>query len=94
MKNSRKSTRTIRRAALGASVCALALAACGGGGGGNAATAPGASATQSVPASVSSSVVALVDWASQLPPSDVTPPLATTSFTPPVSDTIQPIPIL
>lgn len=93
MEHHGKTTRALRRATLGACACALALAACGGGGG-SAAPAAGASTAQSVPAAASTSVAALVGWASQLPQSDVAQPLATTSFTPPVSDTTQPMPIL
>lgn len=76
----------------GAVLCTAALAACGGGGSGTmgSQTPP---ALDAVPASASTSVQALVSWASQLPPSDLTQPLSTASFTPPVDDTAQPMPV-
>ena len=81
-----KSTGQSFRRAIGLALCTSAVAACGGGGGGG----PSSAATSGVPAAVSSSVAALVAWASQLPQSDSAEPLSTTSFTPPVSDTAQP----
>jgi len=84
--------------ALGLSVCTLGLAACGGGGGagGSSAGMPSTSpqASDSVPAAASSSVTALVTWASQLPQSEVAQPLSTASFTPPVSETTEPMPLM
>jgi hypothetical protein len=96
MKTLRKSTRPPWRVTVAASAGALALVACGGGSGGGSgsAAAPGASAVTSVPAAASTSVTALVTWASTLPQSDVTQPLATASFSPPESDTMDALPIL
>ena len=70
--------------------CAFGVAACGGGGSGTQVPA----ATASVPAAISTSVAALVTWASELPQSDTAEPLSTASFTPPVSDTTLPMTIM
>ena len=93
MKSLTKSQGALRRASLGAAASVLALAGCGGGSGGGM-PAPGAGAANSVPAAASTSVAALVGWASQLPQSEVAVPLGTATFTPPVSDTTEPMPIL
>jgi hypothetical protein len=87
----------IKRSLAGASVlavCAVGLAACGGGGGGNGNTPTAPQTLDSVPAAASSSVAALVTWASQLPQSDVTQPLSTAGFTPPIDDTAEPMPLM
>jgi hypothetical protein len=89
-----KSTRQILRRTLVAALAGLGVSACGGGGSGTQAAAAPSSALDSVPPAASTSVGALIAWASHLPRSDVAEPLSTSTFTPPVDDTAEPTPIM
>jgi hypothetical protein len=79
---------------LWAAAAALAVAGCGGGSGSASTTTDATSSSSgSLPPAASQSVAALVGWASSLPPSDVSQPLATDGATLPVDDAAQPLPI-
>jgi hypothetical protein len=84
---------TVRRGPLIALACTAMLAACGGGSGSAApaAAAPAQAAVNAVPVAADQSVGALVAWASTLPDSETGQPLRTDAFTPPVSETMQPV---
>jgi len=74
-------------------LCAVAavLVACGGGdSAAPAAAMPTQPSSASVPPQASTSVSALIAWASQLPKEEATEPLSTDAFQPPVDDGAEP----
>lgn len=91
-----KSSKQVLGKAFVAVAAAIVVSACGGGGGGGGSTpsTTASPAADSVPPVASASVAGLIGWASHLPQSDVTEPLSTATFKPPVDDTAEPTPII